>query len=659
GKARDYRLDGGFGLQRGAADADRDAVVKAIELRSGISSQVKWKGTEGQEPVVIDGLTGGRHDLTVTDAEVCGVFENPGKDIPEFARQALSSPAALRRRVGKGTAYYLNVTPSAASARTLVRQFRVSTGAPPAPAVVTVDGAPAEAVYLYPFTGGGVGVLGVIQDYVRVNPVLQTKDERTARYYHHGPHRWKAQDATLVLHEPAHVYNMRSKRYLGHTDRASFRLRPGEPCLFALLSYRVRGVTIDATDNVAAGKPFTVNARLRTEQGNPGNHVVHVRLQQRAEPHRLGFADDVMLQGGRGSFTVPTAFNDTPGEWTLEVTDTLSGQKAEHTVHIAAPGDIGPLLPDRSVTVKHTPLDWPQGTWQPYVDPDDQVLEKVRVSVGKIQRKPAHFGNWDGRMCLMAKSLIKLESRKTAYGFRYFACNDWKREGWDDKRRVKTTFSGLGMNRPAGHLWYYQGYVSIFFDDVEVTGYRIAEVREVDAGTGGRVDVSWKSPAGEAILSFGMTLDGDAVLQQLRVRPSVPVQTVSVRFCSYIGGFGRTKTRYVRTSAGKNVKVTDPKAAPWAFYADDVNDRAYGKGMGAGGILVTPGDWDRVQYGARGELKKKVDLKPGQSATFHWALWLYPDLANAEAFKAFRESLEPTATALREFFAATRVEDAP
>jgi hypothetical protein len=42
--------------------------------------------------------------------------------------------------------------------------------------------------------------------------------------------------AQMVL--PAHVYDLRTQRYLGRTDRISFTLDPWQPSLFALLPQR-------------------------------------------------------------------------------------------------------------------------------------------------------------------------------------------------------------------------------------------------------------------------------------------------------------------------------------------------------------------------------------------------------------------------------------
>ena len=641
-----------FGIQRESSGACQpQKLYEAIKLRSAIPCEVSWSPGAGIKPILLEGRTTGAPAFAVAKAAVCGTFAAIREDAPVFVKQALSTPAATRYPHGKGLAYYLNFMPDAASAEVLLQKFCAGIGAKP-PAKVTIDGTSATAVYLYPMHGNRTRILGIIQDYERVPPVWENQEENTAIYYQHGPLRWKEQLATLTLDQPGHLYDVRSWKYLGHTATVTFGLRPGEPDLFAILSYRVSGVEVKTVPIVQAGNSLSVQIKIATDgKEKAGDHVVHVRFMHRNDGGDDGFSGDVMLRNGQGTLVVPTAFNDRPGDWVLQVTDVLSGVRSETVVRLEADGNPVMPLPHREIQVEAKVLDWPQGEWKSYVDPAPEKLTNVTVRVDTINRNTLNYGKFKGMECLQAKTLLGLQGRKADYNFTYMACNDWKKMGWEDKRTVKSYYmSGLGMNRPAAHLWYYNGYIDIYFDDVRVTGYRIADVQEVEAGDKGRVDVTWESPVGDAVLSFGLRLDGEALLQQLKVCPSVPVDTVTVKFRSYIGGFGNSKGRYVQTAAGKNVKGTDPKVTPWAFYADDIEDQAYGKGKGAGGIYVEPEDWDNVEYGMGGELVKKVDLQPGETATLHWALWLYAKLTNEEAFEAFSESRLKESGQLKTFF---------
>ena len=634
----------------------REEVLGAIGFRSGIPTKVSFSPGGSEEPIQLDARTAGMYGLQRAGAEVRGQFEKPRADAPQFARQALGAPAALQFQRGKGLTWHLNFTPTVESAMTLAHQFREIAVAPRPAARVSVGGQATEATYLYPFHGGGVRVLGIIQDYARINPALENKDEETAIYYHHGPRRWGERNATLEIEQPAHVYDMRQKTYLGHTKAADFGLRPGEPELFALLPYKVNALSLESPAVVHTGETLSVRARVVVDDGRPGNHVVHVRLERGEDPTETAFSGNVMLNDGRGILQVPTAYNDAAGDWTLKVSDVLSGVETSCSVRLRDGKETGPVLVKNRVKVDKTERKWPDGEWKEYVEPTGKNLGEVAVRAGNIGRQRINYGPFSGTVCLRSKTLIGLRGREANYQLTYFACNDWKKKGWEDKRRIKAhSMSGLGIKHPASHQWYYNGYIDISFDDKRVTSYRIADVREVDAGQGGRVDVTWEAPVGEAVLSFGLTLEGEALLQRLEVRPTVPVKDVEVRFNSYLGNFGKPAANYIQTAAGKHKRFPaydDPAKAPWAFYADDVKDVAYGKGKGTGGILVQPEEWDHVRYGHRTRLKKTVDLEPGETARFHWALWIYPDRTNEEAFRAFTASRKETEGLLTVFFDA-------
>ena len=51
----------------------------------------------------------------------------------------------------------------------------------------------------------------------------------------------KSVNLSAVLDQPAHVYDLRSGKYLGRTNRITFTLDPWQPSLFALLPNQITG----------------------------------------------------------------------------------------------------------------------------------------------------------------------------------------------------------------------------------------------------------------------------------------------------------------------------------------------------------------------------------------------------------------------------------
>lgn len=64
-------------------------------------------------------------------------------------------------------------------------------------------------------------------------------------------------DLEARLAQPTHVYDLRTLKYLGRTDRVRFTLDPWQPSLFALLPEQIPGGDI-------------VSALLKSGTGSPG-----------------------------------------------------------------------------------------------------------------------------------------------------------------------------------------------------------------------------------------------------------------------------------------------------------------------------------------------------------------------------------------------------
>jgi len=121
----------------------------------------------------------------------------------------------------------------------------------------------------------------------------------------------------------AHIYDMRARRYLGHTDAAVVTLAPGEAACFAVLPYRVTGIRLVATGNQARCTVLT--------DGRTGDHVLHVSVTDPAGNPAPAYTKNVLAPDGVAELMVPLVANDPAGQWTLTVRDVLSGTMASTT----------------------------------------------------------------------------------------------------------------------------------------------------------------------------------------------------------------------------------------------------------------------------------------------------------------------------------------
>ncbi len=134
----------------------------------------------------------------------------------------------------------------------------------------------------------------------------------------------------LTLPEARHVYDARAGAYLGQTDRIEGKALRGVAQLYALLPYRVTGLSMEGPATARPGEALEFALSLRAEGGEPGAHVLHVAVQAPGEEpgDRYWYARNLTTEGGRARFVLPLADNDPTGEWTVTARDVISGEQA-------------------------------------------------------------------------------------------------------------------------------------------------------------------------------------------------------------------------------------------------------------------------------------------------------------------------------------------
>ena len=221
------------------------------------------------------------------------------------------TPALLVNKLGSGRAVYLNGflgynLPS----RQWIRSLLASTGVSN-PVRITSDGQEHMGYECAEFSRGDLRVLGI----------LRLRDEE---------HPTKVQ-----LDRPAHLYDVRGRKYLGLTDTAEFDLREKAAAVLAVMPYEVRGITVEmATERVEPGESVAIRASVTAAEGKPGDHVLRVEVYDPAGRLSRAYTDNVLAVGGQWQGSLPTALSDQHGAWRVVVDDVLSGKRAEASVLI-------------------------------------------------------------------------------------------------------------------------------------------------------------------------------------------------------------------------------------------------------------------------------------------------------------------------------------
>ncbi len=170
--------------------------------------------------------------------------------------------------------------------------------------VVTVPGR--EAMH---FVDGNMHVFAVLRNQTRSQDSL----EQTFRFPLKG-----------------HVYDLRAGKYLGETDAVRAKVPLGEASVWGVYPYAVKKVEIAAPSSVKGGTDLVANLSVDVSGGIPGKHVFHTELMPPdGKPPRFFLKRNLLGENGKARLVFRMAENDPQGEWTLRVTDVMTGISAE------------------------------------------------------------------------------------------------------------------------------------------------------------------------------------------------------------------------------------------------------------------------------------------------------------------------------------------
>jgi hypothetical protein len=163
---------------------------------------------------------------------------------------------------------------------------------------------PARDIETYSFENGDVTVVALLRDFV---PSADLSNRETL---------------VMTLPRPLNVYEMRTRRPLGNTDRLAVELGPVEPVLLALSERPLAPPSISGPSNIRLGN----NAEFQIRSDSPAAvDVVHLDVIDPAGNIVAHYSGNLLVPRGGVSKLLPLAINDQPGIWSIRVRDLLGG----------------------------------------------------------------------------------------------------------------------------------------------------------------------------------------------------------------------------------------------------------------------------------------------------------------------------------------------
>ena len=148
-------------------------------------------------------------------------------------------------------------------------------------------------------------------------------------------------DATETFRFPHNgfVWDVRTRRNLGFTDRVTTKVPHAGAVVFAVMPYEAKTLSFEELRIIGGssteGRMVSIGLRLVAEGEPVGTHEFHVRLIPPSGVCRFHFQRNLTAKGGFAHLDFPLAFNDEIGVWKVIAEDALTGLRAERNLHIA------------------------------------------------------------------------------------------------------------------------------------------------------------------------------------------------------------------------------------------------------------------------------------------------------------------------------------
>lgn len=285
-------LDDLFGIRR---RGKRNAVAM-----DRMSADGEWRGTRAH----IEWGNWHGHDVYPQAKVDPSVEVTAGKPLGQAFQihywTGLNAPVAVVNEFGKGRAILLNWSVFEVPTRDFLNKLLGGAGVTAAIGLAREDGGPTGGIEVTRWANGRSAVVALLGGYsgrVRVK-----------------------------LAAPSRVYNLRERKYYGETATFTATLRADRATFLALEAAEEAAPEI-RFDAARARPGETVRATVRIG-GAAGLHPVTLRVFAPGGEHAAWFDGTVLAGGTAAGWTLPLAFNDPAGEWTIRAADLLTGRRS-------------------------------------------------------------------------------------------------------------------------------------------------------------------------------------------------------------------------------------------------------------------------------------------------------------------------------------------
>lgn len=272
---------------------------------------------------------------------------------------------------------------------------------------------------------------------------------------------------------------------------------------------------------------------------------------------------------------------------------------------------------------------------------DIGVIVEVSEWKSEVWRDyPGHSGHERKTMT------FSLDSGTIRYAIKYGYCAD-KSHAPD----VAIPEGYIGMPEPRWENWYGNGFLYIIVNGKDIGLTKPSVIRKLEEGERGSVQIVWDRDDVHVRLTFLALVNERALLAEIAVFARTDLKSLSVRLVAYPAAYTTQGERCVVTPVRSITQVQRAKISPqnewWLVYQDKKFDRAKGHAIGGCGAIFLPEEVESAEvnvevYPIVTEMRCAAGIN-----RFHFAVFDFYDMTNAEAEEFMRANAQRVAKLLR------------
>ncbi len=263
---------------------------------------------------------------------------SPPPDKLDIKPASDNSNAPIVKRTGAGWTVYLNTTwdqyPKLRAAkfggewyRETASELFEKAGIKPAIQVTSRDGKALSQAQIVRYQFGDAEIVAIVKDNVGVAGVVGQDGVTTYTDANLG--QVAKQELTIKLPRKFYVADVRTGKQLGFTDVVHSSILIGDALVLGL-SPQVNELKFEGPVSARPGE----HVSFALTSSKSATSLVRCHVYAPDGTRLPVYSNNVLVQGGRGTFTLPFALNDPSGKYVIRATDVMTGAVVERTISL-------------------------------------------------------------------------------------------------------------------------------------------------------------------------------------------------------------------------------------------------------------------------------------------------------------------------------------